>query len=99
MLILMMGLTSFGFFFCPLAALAEVLWVDDQQSKRLPVLFFALGVVGTMRPQDSPGVLAVELPKPLETLMNIYIVNQEVNHTINRNPDAYKQQPEITRHG
>ena len=79
----------------PFFALAEVLFVDDQQAERLAIFLRLLGVVSAVRPQDPPGVLAVQLPEPLEAPVDIHVVDEEIDQSVNGNADADKEQPKM----
>jgi hypothetical protein len=45
--------------------------------------------------KDGTGIFAVQLAKPFEALVDVHIVDQKVNQTVNGNPNAYKQQPTL----
>ena len=79
----------------PFFALAEVLFVDDQQAERLAIFLRLFGVVCAVRPQDPPGVLAVQLPEPLEAPVDIHVVDEEIDQSVNGNADADEKQPEV----
>jgi hypothetical protein len=67
------------FFSCifrfPLAPLAEILRMNNQQPKGLAILFVRLGMVIPMCAQDGTGVFAVQLTEPLETLVDVHVVD------------------------
>lgn len=54
-------------------------------------------MVGAVRPQDGPAVRVVQLPEPLESLMNIHVVDKEINEAVNGNADAHKQPVDMRR--
>ena len=47
-------------------------------------------MVGPMGSEHSLTVSVLQLPKPLKSLVYIYIVDQEVDQTIDANTDADK---------
>ena len=81
----------------PVFPFAEILGVYDEQTKTDTVFFARLGVMGTMRTQDRPGIGRVQLPEPLEATMDVHVVDQEIDQPVNRNANAYKEQPELGR--
>jgi hypothetical protein len=79
----------------PFAPLAEIFRMHNQQTKGLPILFISLGVMVAMCAQDGAGVFAVQLAEPLETLVDVYVVDQKVNQAVNGNSNAHEQQPAL----
>jgi len=86
-----------GFFLLrPLAALFEVLIVYDEQPERLAAFFGLFSMMSAMRPENSPGITVVQLPEPLEALMDVYVVDEEVNNAVDRDTNTDKEQPEVS---
>jgi hypothetical protein len=82
---------------CPFAAFPEKLALYDEQPERFAVFFLRFSVVGAMRPQDCPGVGAVELAKPFKPLVDVHVVDQEINGAVDGDAESDVKQPMIIR--
>jgi hypothetical protein len=47
--------------------------------------------------QNGPAEFVIQLVKPLEPPVDVHVVNQKVNHTINADANTNKRQPEPAR--
>ena len=83
-----MNLICLTALFDPLFAFSKEFWVNNQQAERLPFFFSPFGMVSAMSSQNSFGIVIIELPKPFETLMNVYIMNKKIDQTVNRDADT-----------
>jgi len=52
-------------------------------------------MVIAMRAQDGAGVFAVQLAEPLETLVDVHVVDQKINQAVNGDAYAHEQQPAL----
>ena len=87
--------SGFGGLFFMVLTFLVIFFGYDEQSERFSILFGLAGVVGTVRTQDSPGVAAVELSEPFETLVNVNVMYKEVDDAINGNADTNKEEAEV----
>lgn len=67
----------------------------DKQPERLAVLLGGFGVVGAVGTQNTTRVGAVELTEPLETLVDVHVVNQEIRQAVQRNTHSDEQHPKV----
>lgn len=81
----------FALLFMPFTALFKVFGMNEQQAKRLAILFVRLGMMCSVRPQYPSGIRAIQLPEPTKTLVDVHIVDQKINQAIYGNADANKQ--------
>ena len=93
----MLAFCFYGCFLSPVS-LPKILHTDQKQAKRLAGLFFAVGVVRTVSPQDSATVAAIQLAKPFKALMDVDIVNEKINEAVNGNANSNEGEPKPTRY-
>jgi hypothetical protein len=89
--------TNLRRFLRPVLPFFEKLGVYNQKSKRFAVFLRLSGMVRPMRAQDGPRIPVVQLLEPLETAMNIYVVDEEIDQPVDRNADPHEKEPQMRR--
>ena len=72
--------------------------MHSQQSERLPFFLFLFGMVGAVCAQDGTGIRAVELFEPGKTAVDVYVVDEEIRESVQRNAHTDEKHPKMWRH-